>query len=47
MKKQKKTVKKLTLSKDTIRDLSSPELEAVAGGGFNTEWLTCTSNYAC
>jgi natural product precursor len=43
----KKKTKKLTVPKETIRDLTSSNLETVAGGGFNSEWLGCTSNYTC
>jgi hypothetical protein len=43
----KKQVKKLVLAKETVRDLESKDLEVVAGGGFNTEWLTCTSRMTC
>jgi len=38
-------MKKLTLTKETIRDLSNAELTAVAGGG--TLLLTCNNTCGC
>ena len=44
------TKKKLTLSKETLRTLESPELMMAVGGGGLTGWLTvsigiCTNVY--
>ena len=36
----KKTVKKLVLAKETVRDLGSDRLQAVAGGA-RTNYVTC------
>jgi natural product precursor len=36
----KKKVKKLVLAKETMRDLDSPGLKAVAGGA-RTDFVTC------
>ncbi len=45
----KKNHQKLTLSRDTVRNLTGPALSEVAGGGVTTGCLTtgCTINISC
>lgn len=46
---KKSTVKKLTLSSETLRNLSDPQIQQVVGGG-PTNFCTrfdCTDTYVC
>lgn len=41
----RKTARKLTLSRETLRHLQQPELDRIAGGTGSAPW--CTGPYMC
>jgi hypothetical protein len=43
----KKTFRKLTLSRETLRNLETPELNHIGGGAKRTESPTCQTQCDC